>query len=305
MHITIAGGRGFLGTPLSLALAAQGHTVVVLTRGDASGSPAPAPGRVALAHWDPGGPGGLWTSAIRPADVVINLAGESIGGRRWSSGYKTLLRESRVPVTRSLAAALRSCGGPAKAFVSASGVSYYGDRGDELVDERTGPGGDFLAQLALEWERAALEAADVARVVVIRTGIVLAGSGGALEEMVRPFRFGVGGPFGSGRQFMSWIHLSDWVGLVGWASRTAAVQGPLNATAPNPVRNEAFARELGRALHRPALLRAPAVALRIALGEMADPLLLNGQRAIPAKALAHGFQFEFPELTPALASLFP
>jgi uncharacterized protein len=304
MHIAIAGGRGFLGTPLSLALAAQGHAVVVLTRSGASGSPAPAPGRVATAHWSPEDPAGAWASAIDLADVVVNLAGESIAGHRWTAEHKARIRDSRIPVTLSLAAALRSRGGPPKVFISASGAGYYGDRGDELLDEQASAGRDFLARLAQEWEHAALQAADAARVVLIRTGIVLAKSGGALQEMARPFRLGAGGPLGSGRQYMSWIHLTDWVSLVCWAIRTAAVAGPLNATAPNPVTNEQFSRELGHALHRPALLRTPAFALRLVLGEMADSLLLTGQRAVPAKARALGFDFAYPDLGPALADLF-
>lgn len=303
MRIALAGGRGLLGTPLGQALAADGHAVVVLTRRDAAGAPA-APGQVTLARWEPDGPIDALARVVDGADVVVNLAGESIAARRWSAAHKARIRSSRVPVTLSLAAAVRKAASPPAVFVNASAIGYYGSRGDEILDEAAGAGADFLAGVCREWEQAAMEAAGAARVVLIRTGLVLAQDGGALAELVRPFRLWVGGPLGSGRQYMSWIHLADWVDLVRWAIRTPAAAGPINATAPNPVTNVEFSRELARALRRPSWLPAPAFALRLVLGELADALILGGQRVVPARATALGFRFSYPDLPPALASLF-
>lgn len=189
-------------------------------------------------------------------------------------------------------------------MASASAIGYYGDRGNEELTEASDPGDDFLARLCVRWEREAMRAnSPQTRVVLIRTGIVLDPDGGALARMLPPFRAGVGGPLGSGRQYMSWIHRNDWVSLVRWMITNDLVGGPINATAPEPVTNKDFSRTLGRALHRPSLLRAPAFALRLLLGEMTDPLLLASQRVLPARADALGFQFAYPRLEPALQAL--
>ena len=304
MHVVIAGGRGFLGTPLSRALADDGHAVVVLTRRDASPSPPAAPGRITSARWQPDGPIDALAAVLDGVDVVVNLAGESIAGRRWSAAQKARIRDSRVPVTRSLAAAVRTAVSRPTVLINASAVGYYGWHGGEILDETAEAGADFLATVCREWEQAAMAAADVARVALIRTGIVLARNGGALAEMVRPFRLCVGGPLGSGRQYMSWIHQTDWVDLVRWTIGTQTAAGPINATAPNPVTNAQFSRELAHALRRPSWLPAPAFALRLALGEMADALLLSGQRVVPARAMALGFRFTYADLGPALTALF-
>jgi uncharacterized protein len=305
MRIVIAGGRGFLGTPLSQALAADGHAVVVLTRSDTpASSPAAAPGRITPARWQPDGPLEAWASLLENVDVVINLAGESIAAHRWSAAHKARVRDSRVPATRKLVAAMRVAARRPSVLVNASAIGYYGWRGDEMLDETAEAGTDFLATVCREWEQAAMDAADVARVVLIRTGLVLAPDGGALAELVRPFRLWAGGPLGSGRQYMSWIHRADWVDLVRWTIRTPAASGPINATAPSPVTNAEFSRELAGALRRPSWLPAPAFALRLVLGEMADALLLSGQRVVPARATALGFRFAYPDLAPALAALF-
>jgi hypothetical protein len=282
MKIVVAGGTGFLGRPLAAALAADGHDDVV------------ARGR-----------SGVAASDIDGAGVVVNLAGESIAGRRWSASHKQRILDSRVQATRSLVSAIQAAAAPPPVFISGSAVGYYGPLGDAAVTEASPAGSDFLAQVCVQWEREALIAAsDRTRVVCIRTGLVLEKDGGALPQMLPPFRFGAGGPVGSGRQCWPWIHRDDWIALVRWAITTPTVNGPINATAPSPVTNAEFARALGRAMHRPAFMPAPAFALRFLLGEMADGLLLSGQRAVPAKAQRLGFQFKYAKLDDALAAIF-
>ncbi len=301
MKIVIAGGSGFLGRPLSDALMTDGHRVVVLSRHP---HPRVAPGARAVA-WNPGTTGEPWTSEIDGADAIVNLAGEPIAGRRWSPAQKRRIDESRIAATRSLARATSAATAPPSVFVSGSGAGFYGPRGDEVVTEDAPSGNDFLAAVCRHWEAEAASAATSrTRVVCIRTGLVLERDGGALQKMLPPFQFGVGGRVGSGQQYWPWIHRQDWIDLVRFALRTPALSGPINATAPAPVTNSEFARALGRALRRPALMPAPAVALRLLLGEMADALLLSGQRAVPARAQQHGFTFRYPELDAALAALF-
>ena len=302
MKIVIAGGTGFLGRPLTERLAADGHDVVILTRRAATQGPARA------IVWSPGdnvGSAGAWATEIDGAHAVVNLAGESIAGRRWSAAHKQNILDSRVRATRSLVAAIAGASRPPSVFVSGSAVGYYGPLGDELAVETTPAGSDFLARVCRQWEGEANRAASArTRVACIRTGLVLERGGGALPQMLPPFTFGVGGPVGSGRQYWSWIHRTDWIDLVRWAIRTDAAAGPLNATAPEPVRNAEFARALGRALHRPSFMPAPAFALRLMLGEMADALLLSGQRAVPATAETLGFSFKYPRLDDALGAIF-
>ena len=306
MLIVIAGGTGFLGQPLATALAAEGHAIVVLSRkGTPSGaSHPPSPGSVALVQWNPDGTAGPWSRALEGAGAVINLAGESIAARRWSRAQKARIVDSRRGATNSLVAAIGSSRNPPRVFISASAIGYYGDRGEQILTEDSPPGTDFLANLAIEWERDAWQAqGSQTRVALVRTGIVLDPHGGALARMVLPFKAFVGGPLGSGRQYMSWIHRGDWLALLRWMTTNDAVSGPINATAPAPVTNAEFSSELGRALGRPSLLPAPAFALRLLLGEMADPLLLVSQRVLPARAESLGFQFSFPQLGPALNAL--
>jgi uncharacterized protein len=301
MRIVLAGGTGFLGRPLAQALAAKGHDIAILTRQPAS-SPA-RPGH--FIPWDPNGDVGPWADALDGADAVVNLAGESIGERRWSDTQKQRILDSRVRATKSLAQAIRRSAHPARVLISGSAVGYYGPLADQVATEEHPAGLDFLANVCKQWESEAGRAANTAtRVACIRTGLVIEKDGGALPRMLLPFKLGAGGPLGSGRQYWPWIHRADWVALVSWAIDTPAAQGPLNATAPNPVSNSEFARALGRALHRPAIMPAPAFALRIALGEMADALLLSGQRAVPAKAERLGFSFRYTQLDDALRAIF-
>jgi len=234
---------------------------------------------------------------------VVNLAGESIAARRWSERQKHEIRDSRLRATASLTAAIRQVARAPKVIVSGSAVGYYGDRGDETITESSGPGRDFLAGVADAWETAANQVAARTRVALVRTGIVLDRKGGALAKMLPPFQLFVGGPLGSGRQYMPWIHKEDWVRLVTFAMTHEGARGPLNATAPAPVTNAEFSKALGRALHRPSLLPAPAFALRLALGEMADALLLGGQRALPVRATDLGFSFRYSNIDHALSNV--
>jgi len=300
MKIVVAGGTGFLGKPLVDALAASGHEIVVLTR-----QPAASSGLVRYVVWDPGDAAGDWSSAIDGADVLVNLAGENLADKRWTSAYKAVLRESRILSTRSLVAAVRRATRKPSVFLNGSAMGYYGATGDEPLDESFPPGSDFLATLCVDWEAEAHAAAALGcRVVIVRTGVVLARDGGALKKMIRPFLYFLGGPLGTGRQFMSWIHRNDWIALVIWALNQSQVAGVLNATAPNPVTNLDFSNALGRALHRPSWLHVPRFALRVILGEIADTLL-SGQRVMPKRAVEQGFAFQYSDIHAAMrAAIF-
>jgi uncharacterized protein (TIGR01777 family) len=234
------------------------------------------------------------------AQAVINLAGESIGDGRWTEQRKQQLIDSRLKSTATLVAAIEVMAAPPAVFVSASAVGYYGPRGDEVLTEDSTAGADFLARLCVDWEAAARRAEARTRVVLVRTGLVLASDGGALAKLLPPFKMFVGGPMGSGRQFWPWIHREDWVGMVSWLSTTPDLQGPFNVTGPDPVTNAELSKALGRALGRPSLLPAPAFAMRLLLGEMSDALLMSGQRAIPQRATAAGFAFRYRTVDEAM-----
>jgi uncharacterized protein len=308
MKVVVAGGSGFLGSPLCWAWAEEGHDVRVLTRSLAAGqaqheSGTGKPG-ITRVGWEPDGRAGPIARELEDAAAVINLAGESIAAGRWTAARKQALRDSRILSTRSIVEALAATHNPPATFINASGAGYYGDRGSETLSEDAASGGDFLARLCVDWEAEAARAARLGlRIVCLRSGLALEKSGGVLGKMITPFRFFAGGPMGSGRQFMPWIHRHDWVEMVRWIVDTPGVSGPVNATAPHPVTNREFSRALGRALHRPALLPAPRFALRLALGEMADGILAS-QRAIPARALAYGYHFRYPEIDIAFRGIF-
>jgi hypothetical protein len=295
MRIVIAGGSGFLGTHLSDRLRADGHQVEILTR---------HPARSGDMLWDPLIPSGAWVYSVERSDAVINLAGEPIAGRRWTAARKAAIRRSRVDATRALARAIIHAQPPPRVFLSGSAVGFYGPQGDQPLTEEAPAGQGLLASVCTDWEREAREAADATRVVILRTGLVLDRKGGALPQMARPFWFGAGGPVGSGRQFLSWIHRDDWVEMACWALRKDSVSGPLNVTAPQPVSSLEFARTLGAVLHRPSLLPAPAIALKLMFGELADELLLSGQRVLPAKAQQLGFTFRYSALEPAVRAIY-
>jgi uncharacterized protein (TIGR01777 family) len=301
MNIVIAGGSGFLGSALARALATDGHEIVILTR-QTSNNP-PLQPRVSFVSWTPDGSVGPWGQTVSDAAAVINLAGESIAAKRWSAAQKQKLRNSRLLATRSLTSAIRQAARPPAVFISGSAVGYYGDRGQETLTEASAPGTDFLADLAKDWEESASDATHVTRVALVRTGIVLDRKGGALPKMLPPFQMFVGGPLGSGTQYMPWIHKDDWVRMVSWMITAQGARGAVNATSPSPVTNAEFSKALGRVLKRPSLLPAPAFALRIALGEMADALLLSGQRALPVRATDLGFSFRYSNIDDALANV--
>ena len=300
MRTVLAGGTGFLGRALARALVSAGHDVVALTRRAAAGPS--SNGRAVV--WTPDGSAGDWAREIDGAAAVVNLAGESIAARRWSAAQKRRIHESRVLATRSLVTAIRQASQPPAVFVSGSAVGYYGPRGDEAVTEANAPGTDFLARVCIDWEAEARAAESLTRVAYLRTGLVLDRHEGALPQMLPPFWVGAGGPVGTGRQYWPWIHLQDWVDLARFIIQTPAAAGALNATAPAPVTNAEFAAALGRVLGRPAFLRAPGFALKVVLGEMAGPLLLSGQRAVPAKAETLGVTFSYRTLEEALRAIF-
>ncbi len=295
MHVVITGGKGFVGRALSEHLADRGHWVTVLTR--ATPGAGTTPRNVEVVRWNPGQPDpGLFAGT----DAIVNLAGESIALGRWSADAKQRILSSRVETTRVLVNALQAAEPRPRVLISASAVGYYGDRGNEDLNEDSGPGDDFLARVCVAWEAEARAAGVLGvRVVLARLGMVMGPGGGLLSRMLTPFQLGLGGPLGSGRQWMSWVHLEDVAAAVVLALREERLHGPMNVTAPHPVRNLEFARIMGRILGRPSFLPVPAAVLRLGLGEMAD-LLLSGQRVFPARLKSLGFQHRFPNLAEAL-----
>ncbi len=298
MRVTVTGATGLIGARLVAELTARGDEVTVLSRD-------PARARAALgvdaAAWDPT-TGPAPATALEGRDGVVHLAGENIA-QRWSDESKRRIRASRVIGTGNLVAGLRAADPRPGVLVCASGISWYGPRGDEVVDESVpATHDDFLTELAVAWEAAADEAAELGlRVVKVRTGVALDGSGGALGKMLLPFRLGVGGPVAGGRQYMSWIHVDDVVGIYVAALDDARWSGPVNATAPEPVTNREFSRALGRALHRPAIAPVPGLAIKALYGEMGQ-IVTTGQRAVPARATELGYAFRHPDLDEALRS---
>jgi uncharacterized protein len=293
IHIAVTGASGLLGSALVPFLTTGGHRVTPVTRN---------PQTLGAIRWAPSS-GAIEASAFEGLDAVVHLAGENIGVR-WTSARKRRIRESRAKGTRLLAEALAGLRRPPRVLVSASAIGIYGDRGDQVLtedDTPTGPPADFLVEVGREWE-AATEPARAAgiRVVSLRFGIVLTPAGGALGRMLPPFRVGVGGPLGGGKQWVSWISVDDAVGAMHHALFTAELSGPVNAVAPEPVTSRTFAATLGRVLHRPAILPAPAPALRLLFGEMADTALLGSQRVSPARLVASGYSFRHPRLEAAL-----
>jgi uncharacterized protein len=308
MRIVIAGGSGFLGSALSHRFRRARHDVVVLTRdGDSSrhkGSRDAESRAVRYAHWTPNGETGDWAKEVDGADAVVNLAGAGIADKRWSAARKRLLWNSRILSTKSLVGALRAVAQRPAVLIQGSAAGYYGafENGPK-IDESSPPGSDFLAQLCVAWEAEALPAESLGcRLVLTRSSVVLSRDGGALPRMMLPFTLFAGGPLGSGRQVMSWIHIDDWVEMMFWAIEKSSVAGPINVTAPEPVTNLDFSRALGRAMHRPSWLPVPGFALRWIVGEMANDALLLGHRILPKRAQELGYVFRHPGVDGALAS---
>ena len=301
MKVLVTGSTGLVGSLLARELRGAGYTVCRLLR------PASSPG----IRRSPEGPDVCWDpitgelgAAAVGADAVVNLAGASVADSRWTSERKRLLRSSRVDTTRALVQALAKFDPPPRVLVSASGIGYYGSRGDETLDEQSSAGDDFLSDLAKDWEAEALKAEVLgARVVCVRFGVILARERGALPKIVRPFQYGVGGSLGSGRHWMSWVALEDVAAVLRLALENKTIRGPINVVSPQPVRNADFTSCLARVLHRPAWFPAPAFALRMVLGEMADALLLASQRVEPAYLKNLGYRFLQPDLETALRAI--
>jgi uncharacterized protein len=331
MKILIAGSSGLVGTALTQALAREGHKVVRLVRcgsgaakevsnenrrekeskaRESKNTGRDGSSNVTEVAWNPntcdleGEPFGEEQGEVEGADAVVNLAGASIAGETWNAERKALIRSSRVHTTRELVCALEKLSDRPRALVSASAIGFYGNRGDEVLTEESKAGDDFLAKVCLEWEAEAVKAETLGmRVVRTRFGIILAKHGGALPQMMRPFKFGAGGRVGSGQQWMSWITLHDAVTILRYALENRHISGAVNVVSQQPVRNADFARELGRAMHRPAVLPAPAFALELVLGEMAEALLLASQRVMPSRLQQLGYRFLHPSLPAALAAV--
>jgi len=295
--VAIAGANGFIGSALAASLVRDGIKVMALVR-DTAQAAERLPGATLFA-WD-ATKGSPPEAAFEGVDVVVNLIGESVAGR-WTEARRKRIRDSRVVGTRALVDGLRGLASKPRLLISASGTGVYGDRGDQILTESTEAGKGFLAELARDWEAEANRAAEMGlRVVLLRNGVVLAKHGGILRKLLPPFRLGIGGRVGSGTQWLPWIHLDDEIGLIRHAIAHEGVTGAVNAVAPEPVTNAEFSRALGEALRRPVAMVAPAFALRLALGTMADEVLLASQRVMPVRTLATGFNFRHPLLRGAL-----
>lgn len=293
MKILISGSHGLVGSALITSLERKEHEFYRLVR-------RPPRAESAEIEWSPDRYS-IAMARLEGFDAVVHLAGESIAGGRWTEAKKSRIRESRVQGTRLLSESFIQLSRPPKTFVSASAIGYYGDRGDEILTESSAPGKDFLAGVGVEWEKATEAAAQKGiRVVILRFGIILDSEGGALAKMLPPFRMGVGGKIGSGKQWMSWIALDDVIGVINLVLANDSLAGPINVVAPNPVRNAEFTKTLGKVLSRPTLFPVPAFGARLAFGEMADALLLSSQRVEPARLKEAGFKFQFPDLQDAL-----
>lgn len=296
MRCLVTGGTGFVGR----YLVAQLDHPLVLGR-DRARIRQVLPG-VDARQWDPDKP--LDPRVFEGIDTVFHLAGEPVFNGRWNADRKKRIRESRVNSTRSLVKAMGMLSHPPKTFISSSAIGYYGSRGDEKLHESSPPGEDFLAEVCMAWEKEAGEAEQYGiRTVYLRIGVVLGRDGGALQQMLTPFRLGLGGRLGSGRQYMSWIHIDDLIGIMLHAAANEKMQGPYNGVAPQPVTNSEFTAALAEALHRPAFLHVPGLALKIALGEVAD-VLLGSQKVIPDRTVQAGYSYLFPKLPAALADIF-
>jgi hypothetical protein len=299
MRILVTGATGLIGSSICKTLSSKGHAVVGLSRSLRK------PAGLAVEEiyqWDPQ-TGPPPKESLSGVDAVVNLAGEPLDARRWDDRQKRLIRDSRVITTRKLVEGLRSMDRKPEVLVSGSAVGFYGDRGDEQLEETSPPGSGFISEVCQEWEAEAGRASELGvRVVQVRTGVVLSREGGALKKMLGPFKLGLGGPLGSGKQWFPWIHIADIAGIFCHAIFAATMKGPVNGVAPQAVTNGEFTRELARALNRPAFLPVPKPALRVLVGEMAE-VMFDSQRVVPAAALAAGYEFRHPLLPQALEDL--
>jgi uncharacterized protein (TIGR01777 family) len=296
MKILVSGSTGLVGSALTSSLIAKGHTVTPLIRSKSSS------GKQGL-RWNPDA-GIVSPKDFEGFDIMIHLAGESIASGRWSAEQKKKILDSRVKGTTLLSKTISVLQNPPRVFICASAIGIYGDRGDEILDENSKPGTGFLADVCQEWEDSTRLAEKAAtRLVKMRFGMILSANGGGLAKMLTPFKMGVGGVVGSGKQYMSWIALDDAVGAINYAIATDSLSGPVNVVSPNPATNQEFTKTLGKVLSRPTIFPVPAFAARIAFGQMADELLLASQRVIPKRLADVGFAFQYPELEGALRHL--
>jgi uncharacterized protein (TIGR01777 family) len=306
MRIVVTGGTGMIGKPLVTSLTAGGHDVVILSRNPDKQRPNLPQGAI-VDGWD-GKTLGDWAGHVDGAGAVINFAGEGIAGDsflpdRWTNDKKRRIRDSRQDAGRAVAAAIRAAGTKPDVLIQASAVGYYGPRGDETVTEESTAGDDYLAQTTIDWEAATAEVETLGvRRIIARTGLVLTEKGGPLGRLVLPYKLYGGMYFGSGRQWWPWIHIDDEVGALRFLLEHETVSGPFNLTAPNPVTNRQFGKALGQALRRPSYMPVPGFAMRMLVGEVAT-VVLDGQRALPAKLEEAGFAFQFPEIEPALLDI--
>lgn len=301
MRIGVTGATGLIGSALCQSLIQDNHEVLVLARNPEKARQNLSTAEVITWEATSGPPP---EQAMDGLDAVVHLAGEAIAEGRWTAGRKRAIRESRVTGTRNLVQAILRSKNPPKVLLSGSAIGYYGPRGDQLLEETSSPGKDFLAEICRQWESEAMRATESGvRVVLLRTGLVLSTEGGALPRILQPFRMFVGGPLGSGKQWMSWIHIQDEIEAIRYAVTKDEIEGPINLVEPNPVTNREFSRELGRVLGRPAFFRVPGFALRLLFGEMAESLLLQGQRVLSKKLEQAGYKFRFPQLNGALLDL--
>src|SRR5262245_29076256 len=298
VNVVISGGTGLIGSAVARSLDADGHRVVRLARPQSKATTGPT------IAWDPRA-GTIDASALEGVDVVINLAGAGIGDKKCAPARKQEVLESRLQATGLLARTVAGLAEPPEVFISGSAVGYYGNRGDETITEDSGPGDDFLAEVCIEWEDAARPAAEAGlRVAWIRSGLVLDAEGGVLNRLLLPFKLGLGGRAGSGRQYRSWVSLADEVSAIRRIIDDPSLGGPVDVTAPNPVTDAEFASTLARVLHRPAKIPTPTLPLKVVYGdELVQHLLLEGQRVLPEKLLASGFTFAHPDLETALRAI--
>lgn len=305
MRVFVTGGTGLVGKRLVYQLLERKKEVVVLSRRPAVARETFG-SKCTVVEGDPA-QAGPWQDSVRDCDAVIHLAGESIFGRRWSEDFKQQLRDSRIKGTTNVVEALAkqptAANGSPKVLVSASAIGFYGPHADEELTEEAGPGDDFLARLCIDWEKAAKAAEPRGiRVAIVRVGVVLDKEGGALTKMLTPFKMFAGGPIGSGKQWVSWIHHEDLVGILTLPLENVSACGPLNGTAPQPLTNKEFGHALGRALGRPSFMPTPVFALRLMLGEVAD-VITTGQRVVPKRSLGFGYNFKFPQIDAALKDI--